>query len=104
MEPQQLSETLMIALGGKDMLARLGLVIEDADLHFLETIITARFRPGQGLEILHPRLAPLLPTDRMILAALVFLRLRNRPSHHPVRTDIDSRGFVRRRPRLVRRP
>jgi len=96
MEPQQLPKTLMIALGGEDMLARFRLVIEEADpsklrasLHFLETLVTACFRPRQGLEILHPRLTPLLPTDRVILASLVFLRLHDGANRDPVGAHVD---------------
>lgn len=46
--PQQLPKTLMIALRREDMLTRLGLVIEEADLHFLEALVTPGFRPGKG--------------------------------------------------------
>ena len=102
MEPQQLPKTLMIALGGEDMLARFRLVIEDADLHFLETLVTPCFRPRQGLEIPHPGFAPLLPTDRVILAALVFLRLHDGANRDPVGAHVDPRRTAQRRGGLRR--
>ena len=82
---------------------RLVLIVEDADLHLLETLVGAGFWWRQRLGVTHTRLAPLLAACDMLLATLVLLRLRDRRSHDTIDSSVKAAAAIRQL-RLIRRP